>query len=166
MSYRWDTICNGRTDWRTDDAILICLPKFLQGHKKKSPLNYPKMCSYEIFSKGFKNEFKTALVNEPSVFEPLKVYCIKDTYKEKWEPLVFPLVIFSYEEGCIFTKMGIHIVTQLTGKSMEASTLNSSEVTIKYNLDVTVLRSCGHVVHPMGSSVLDTRPRCVVAWMP
>ena len=31
---------------------------------------------YEIFSKAFKNEFKTAVVNEPSVFEPLKVYCI------------------------------------------------------------------------------------------
>ena len=25
---------------------------------------------------GFKNEFETAMVNEPSVFEPLKVYCI------------------------------------------------------------------------------------------
>ena len=29
-----------------------------------------------VFSKGFKNEFETAMVNEPSVFEPLKVYCI------------------------------------------------------------------------------------------
>ena len=27
------------------------------------------------FSKGLKNEFKTAMVNEPSVFEPLKFYC-------------------------------------------------------------------------------------------
>ena len=27
------------------------------------------------FSKGLKNEFETAVVNEPSVFEPLKVYC-------------------------------------------------------------------------------------------
>ena len=26
-------------------------------------------------SKGLKNEFETALINEPSVFEPLKVYC-------------------------------------------------------------------------------------------
>ena len=24
---------------------------------------------------GFKNEFETAVVNEPSVFEPLKFYC-------------------------------------------------------------------------------------------
>ena len=30
----------------------------------------------EFFSKGPKNEFETAVVNEPSVFEPLKFYCI------------------------------------------------------------------------------------------
>ena len=29
-----------------------------------------------FFSKGFKNEFQTAMVNEPSEFEPLKFYCI------------------------------------------------------------------------------------------
>ena len=36
--------------------------------------NHPKLfqvCSYGIFSKGLKNEFETAVVNEPSVFEPL-----------------------------------------------------------------------------------------------
>ena len=37
----------------------------------------PQVCSYEIFSKGLKNEFETAVVNESSVFEPLKFYCIK-----------------------------------------------------------------------------------------
>ena len=30
-----------------------------------------------FFSKGLKNEFETAVVNEPSVFEPLKFYCIQ-----------------------------------------------------------------------------------------
>ena len=39
-------------------------------------LNYPK-CSYVIFSKGLKNEFETAVVNEPSVFELLKFHCKK-----------------------------------------------------------------------------------------
>ena len=37
--------------------------------------NQPKLsqiCVYLIFSKGFKYEFETAVVNEPSVFEPLK----------------------------------------------------------------------------------------------
>ena len=47
--------------------------------KKKITLNYPpknNVCSYWIFSNGLKNEFETAMVNEPSVFEPLKFYCI------------------------------------------------------------------------------------------
>ena len=46
--------------------------------KEKITLNYPKynnVCRYRIFSKGLKNEFETAVVNEPSVFEPLKIYC-------------------------------------------------------------------------------------------
>ena len=40
--------------------------------------NNPKLsqiCSYGIFSKGLKNKFEIAVVNEASVFEPLKVYC-------------------------------------------------------------------------------------------
>ena len=40
---------------------------------------HPKLsqfCSYGIFSKGHKNVFERAMVNEPSVFEPLKFYCI------------------------------------------------------------------------------------------
>ena len=44
--------------------------------------NHPKLsqsCSYEIFSKGLKNKFETAMVNESSVFKPLKFYCnLKD----------------------------------------------------------------------------------------
>ena len=36
---------------------------------------YKKESSYRIFSKGLKNKFETAVVNKPSVFEPLKVYC-------------------------------------------------------------------------------------------
>ena len=46
--------------------------------KKKIFRNYPKSAAMEFFSKGLKNEFKTALVNEPSVFEPLKFYCISN----------------------------------------------------------------------------------------
>ena len=44
--------------------------------KKKIPLNYPKSAAMGFCSKGLKNEFETAVVNEPSVFEPLKCYCI------------------------------------------------------------------------------------------
>ena len=41
--------------------------------------NIPKLfqiCNYGICFKGLKNEFETAVVNEPSVFEPLKFFCI------------------------------------------------------------------------------------------
>ena len=44
--------------------------------------NQPKLsqiCSYEVFSKELQNEFETAVVNESSVFEPLKFYCITIT---------------------------------------------------------------------------------------
>ena len=34
------------------------------------------------FSKGLKNEFEIAVVNEPSVFEPLKFYCTYNFYSE------------------------------------------------------------------------------------
>ena len=49
--------------------------------KKKNTINYPKSAAMGFFSKGLKNEFERAMVNEPSVFEPLKFYynsCIKD----------------------------------------------------------------------------------------
>ena len=43
----------------------------LEKHSKLS-----QICSYGILSKGLKNEFETTPVNEPSVFKPLKFYCI------------------------------------------------------------------------------------------
>ena len=44
--------------------------------KKKFTLIYPKSAAMGFFSKGLKIKFETAVVNEPSVFEPLKFYCI------------------------------------------------------------------------------------------
>ena len=44
--------------------------------KKKITLNYPKSAVMDFYSKGLKNEFETAVVNEPSVLETLKFYCI------------------------------------------------------------------------------------------
>ena len=41
---------------------------------------HPKLsliAAMSIFPKGLKNEFETAVVNEPSGFEPLKFYCTK-----------------------------------------------------------------------------------------
>ena len=49
--------------------------------------NHPKLCqicNYGICSKGPKNAFETAVVNGPSVFEPLKFYC---TFNRKVQDL-------------------------------------------------------------------------------
>ena len=45
-------------------------------YEKEKHTKLFQICSYGIFSKGFKNEFERSVVNEPSVFEPLKFYCI------------------------------------------------------------------------------------------
>ena len=42
---------------------------------KKIILNYPKSAAGICFKRP-KNEFGTAVVNEPSVFEPFKFHCI------------------------------------------------------------------------------------------
>ena len=42
--------------------------------KKKSPLIIPNLQLWDFFN-GLKSEFETAVVNEPSVFEPPKIYC-------------------------------------------------------------------------------------------
>ena len=44
--------------------------------KKKNTLNYSKSADMGFLSKGLKTEFERAVVNETSVFEPLKFYCI------------------------------------------------------------------------------------------
>ena len=43
--------------------------------KKKITLNHPNSVAMG-FSKGFKNEIESAVVNEPSVFDQLNIYCI------------------------------------------------------------------------------------------
>ena len=57
--------------------------------KKKIIIYYHKSAAMGFFSKGLKNEFETAVVNEPSVFEPLKFYCISSQGRLKaakgWE---------------------------------------------------------------------------------
>ena len=43
---------------------------------EKNTLKYSKSAAMGFFSKGLKNEFEIAVVNEPSVFEPLRFYFI------------------------------------------------------------------------------------------
>ena len=44
--------------------------------KKEITLNYPKSAAKGFFPRDSRNEFETAVVNKPSVVEPLKFYCI------------------------------------------------------------------------------------------
>ena len=44
--------------------------------KKKNHIILSHLCSQGSFSEGLKNMFESAVVNEPSVFEPLKFYCM------------------------------------------------------------------------------------------
>ena len=48
--------------------------------KKKNTRSYPRPAAMGFFSKGLKNVFERAVVNEPSVFEPLKFYCINRNF--------------------------------------------------------------------------------------
>ena len=48
------------------------IPFSIYKHKKHPKLS--QICRYETSSKRLKNEFETAVVNELSVFEPLKIY--------------------------------------------------------------------------------------------
>ena len=60
---------------RGDSYEYIQYTIFFQYEKGKHP-KLSQTCSYGIVSKGLKEEFETAVVTEPSVFEPLKFYCI------------------------------------------------------------------------------------------
>ena len=44
-------------------------------YKKENHYKLFQICTYGIFSKGLENEFKKVVVNEQSVFKPLKFYC-------------------------------------------------------------------------------------------
>ena len=50
-------------------------------YKKENIPKLSQICNYGICSKGLKNEFETVVVNEPSVFEPSKFYCIRTVRK-------------------------------------------------------------------------------------
>ena len=58
-----------------------------------SPYIIPNLQLWD-FSKGFKNEFKAAVVNEPSVFEQLKFYCTK-LFVLEFQQLVFYCTVYN-----------------------------------------------------------------------
>ena len=76
-----------------------------QYKKAKNP-KLSQICSYGIFSKGFKNEFERAMVSEPTVFEPLKFYCIENS-KNRGQTVPHQ---FSY--FCLWRLININILKQ------------------------------------------------------
>ena len=56
--------------------IRIASPTYHFQYINENKLKLSQICSYCIFSKGLKDEFETAVVNEPPVFESLKFYSI------------------------------------------------------------------------------------------
>ena len=62
--------------------------------KKKIILNYPKSATMEFVPRDPRNEFEPAVVNEQSVFEPLKFYCISLELEEWMDDLRF-FVLFN-----------------------------------------------------------------------
>ena len=94
------------------------------GIKKKITHNYPISSWDGIFSKGLKNQFQTAMVNEPSVFEQLKFYCMPLILNNQ-ALIVFFIVIFvksclqndhSVAEGIEDTLMCLSIGTPKNNK--------------------------------------------------
>ena len=58
-----------------------------------------------FFSKGLKNKFETAVVNEPSVLEPLKFYCILfPSFLKWWSPEVAASDSVPIGDGNLFTQ--------------------------------------------------------------
>ena len=60
-------------------------------YEKENNPKLTQICSYGIFSKRLKNEFKTAMVNEASVFEPLKFYC----NSQRWPVILWMTIAFN-----------------------------------------------------------------------
>ena len=63
---------------RGDSNEYIHVQYTISQYKKEIHPKLSQICNYGICSKGLKKEFETAVVNEPSVFEPLKFYCISE----------------------------------------------------------------------------------------
>ena len=80
---------------------------------KKVTLNYPKSAVMGFFPMGLKNEFETVVVNEPSVFEPLKFYCIV-LIKPYSVQLIIIVRYIDQAHDCMVMKHMFYILTRKT----------------------------------------------------
>ena len=71
--------------------------------KKKNALNYLKSAAMGFFSKRLKNKFETAVVNKPSVFEPLKFHCTENSKSKACEQVLgyTPRNVRAYSPECV-----------------------------------------------------------------
>ena len=70
--------------------------------KKKICLNYPRSAAMGFFSKGLKKVFETAVVNEPRMFKPLKVYCTRKKIPKIYTDMMgTPAKILNFIGSCV-----------------------------------------------------------------
>ena len=115
--------------------------------RKKNNINYPKSAAMGVFSKGLKIEFETSKVNEPSVFEPVRFYCIflfldenikcESSLEPSWHnffhklPLIYPCFPFLSGTLLLLTNRE-HLITSLYRSLSVYPTI--SDLTIFYGL--------------------------------
>ena len=107
--------------------------------------NYPKAATMGFFSKGPKNEFKIAVINEPSVFEPLKVYSTHNSWYVAIGCLSFCHVI---------SKETAHLFVRLLGKNR----ILSSTISICHPFSLRPGPVAQSVGHHTDKSVLNAPP--------
>ena len=66
--------------------------KYRFQYKKEYYNKLSQICNQGMFSQGLKNEFETAMVNEPSVFEPLKFCCT--ILHHKYIPILLSVFLY------------------------------------------------------------------------
>ena len=89
-------------------------------YKKETIPKLSQICNYGICSKGLKNEFETAVVNEPSVFEPLKFYCMysqfspAEIYFMHFRTAVFPSFVIRFQVSMLLMEFAPSLLTLKT----------------------------------------------------
>ena len=135
-------------------------------YKKENLLKLSQICNYGICSKELKNEFETAVVDEPSVFQPLKFYCIPEMH------LCFHINIKCTSNDSVFLvnqkytgySLDINAFISLKGNNNNTELydlekiicLRKSEVSVKRNSNYNVTENLAeHGIHCLPSSTND-----------
>ena len=93
--------------------------------KKKNTPDYSKFAAMGFFSYGLKHEFDIAVVNEPSVFESLKFYCILLFPCEAQSFLISPHISFSHKASSCNRDSFVSCMTIWLSHSQQKKVLQS-----------------------------------------